>query len=96
MGDSLATVTPQGNWWTPSCGEWTSNEIDLSPFNGEIISIRFVAINDYGNSFFMDNIQIFDKNPNSIRENDLNLYLPKSKYWQFHYSINRQFTFIYI
>ena len=73
MGDSLATVTPQGNWWTPSCGEWTSNEIDLSPFNGEIISIRFVAINDYGNSFFMDNIQIFDKNPNSIRENDLNL-----------------------
>ena len=61
------------NWWTPSCGEWTSNEIDLSPFNGEIISIRFIAINDYGNSFFMDNIQIFDKNPNSIRENDLNL-----------------------
>ena len=61
MGDSLATVTPQGNWWTPNYDEWTSNEIDLSPFNGEIISIRFVAINDYGNSFFMDNIEMFDK-----------------------------------
>ena len=51
VGDSLATVTPQGSWWTPACGEWASNEIDLSAFNGEIISIRFVAVNDYGNNF---------------------------------------------
>ena len=50
----LATVTPQGTG--DANGMNVMKLIYL--FSGEIISIRFVAINDYGNSF-MDNIQIF-------------------------------------
>ncbi len=45
--------------WTPgSASDWRNEEIDLSTFLGENIMFRFVNINGYGNSTFVDNINV--------------------------------------
>ena len=59
-GTSLQTVPYVGSAWYPTCGSWKKDTLNLTNFglNGEIIMIRFTAINDYGNRFFMDNIKV--------------------------------------
>jgi len=64
FGPNLQTVPYVGNAWTPTCGSWIRDSIDLTSFglNGDTIMVRFVAINDYGNNFYLDNININGKN----------------------------------
>ncbi|MDX9751282.1 MAG: M36 family metallopeptidase [Flavobacteriales bacterium] len=58
-GDDLATAPPANSTWTPSnCGQWAHNTIDLSAYDGQQIFVRFVSVNGYGNSFFMDNVAV--------------------------------------
>jgi hypothetical protein len=46
--------------WTPSVpDDWRTEVIDLTPFEGENVIFRFVNINGYGNSTFIDNINVF-------------------------------------
>lgn len=71
-GDSLATAPDQSESWTPACGEWESMELDLAEFNGENITVSFVAINAYGNNFFLDNVQLIENNPMGVTENNWN------------------------
>lgn len=61
-GSALATVGDQGNWWEPTnCTDWSvNNMISLSAYIGDQVMIRFVAINGYGNNFYLDNINIVD------------------------------------
>ncbi len=47
------------NQWTPgSSSDWRNEEIDLSAFSGENVLFRFININGYGNSTFVDNINV--------------------------------------
>ena len=57
---------------TPTCGSWASDSINLSTWglNGDTIMVRFVAINDYGNHFYMDNININGQNILAIEEGE--------------------------
>ena len=61
--------------WYPTCGSWKTDTINLTNLglNGETIMIRFAAINDYGNRFFMDNVNINGTNisliPSLVSEN---------------------------
>ena len=59
-GSDLQTVPYVGNAWYPTCGSWEKDTLNLTSFglNGETIMIRFAAINDYGNRFFMDNVKV--------------------------------------
>ncbi|MBT4479050.1 MAG: PKD domain-containing protein [Flavobacteriales bacterium] len=59
-GTSLQTVPYVGSAWYPTCGSWKKDTLNLTNFglNGETIMIRFTAINDYGNRFFMDNVRV--------------------------------------
>ena len=63
FGPNLQTVPYVGNAWSPSCGSWISDSIDLTSFglNGDTIMVRFAAVNDYGNNFYLDNINITAK-----------------------------------
>jgi PKD repeat protein len=70
-GDELATVTAQ---WPPhsfepkpslaevfthiKSDEWRAEHIDLSPFAGKNIKIRFQTINQNGNNLFIDDVNI--------------------------------------
>lgn len=45
--------------WTPSsASDWRTETIDLAPYLGEYVQFRFVNINGYGNSTFIDNINV--------------------------------------
>ncbi|HAV54025.1 MAG TPA: peptidase S8, partial [Aequorivita sp.] len=45
--------------WTPnSASDWRTEMVDLAPYLGENVQFRFVNINGYGNSTFIDNINV--------------------------------------
>ena len=60
--DGLDLSTVSGyvtSTWTPtSAGDWRTENIDLTPYLGENVQFRFVNINGYGNSTFIDNINV--------------------------------------
>jgi PKD repeat protein len=57
----LATVGAIGSEYYPESGEdWITEYIDLTPFLGESIVIEFVDISGWGNSVFLDNINIVE------------------------------------
>lgn len=58
FGDTLTTVSNQQEWWEPGdCSDWSvGNIIDITDYVGEEVVIRFVAINGWGNNFYLDNI----------------------------------------
>tara|TARA_B100002052_G_scaffold71305_1_gene64635 strand:- start:12406 stop:15090 length:2685 start_codon:yes stop_codon:yes gene_type:complete len=69
-GTALQTTSYVNNAWYPTCGSWKTDSINLTNWglNGDTIKVRFVAINDYGNRFFMDNVKIDGQNILSINE----------------------------
>jgi hypothetical protein len=46
------------NWTPASAADWRNEPIDLTPFLGENVTFRFVNVNNYGNSTFVDNINV--------------------------------------
>ena len=53
----LATVPYTGSAWAPSsAANWRTEIVDLTTFVGENVLLRFININDYSNSTFLDNI----------------------------------------
>ena len=60
FGADLATTSYQSSVWFPTCDSWQTDTINLSSlgYNNDTIMLRFVAINDYGNQFYLDNINI--------------------------------------
>ena len=69
-GTTLQTTGYVNSPWYPSCGTWATDSLDLTAkgYNGDTIMLRFVAINDYGNRFFMDNVNINGQNILAIQE----------------------------
>jgi len=56
---ALATVPNQTAYYYAGSGaDWRAESVDLSPFAGQKIIIRFVSINGYGNSLYLDHIGI--------------------------------------
>jgi len=76
IGPDLQTVPYEGSAWSPTCGSWASDSINLSNWglNGDTIMVRFVAINDYGNHFYMDNVNINGQNILAIEEGESNTF----------------------
>ncbi|WP_034060440.1 S8 family serine peptidase [Lacinutrix jangbogonensis] len=84
-GLNLATVPYTNSAWTPnSIANWRTEIIDLTPYVGETILLRFININDYSNGTFIDNINLtkvvitlsVDEN---ILENAISVYPNPSK-----------------
>lgn len=75
-GADLATVDNQSSSWEPSsASDWRNEQIDLSDYIGEYVQFRFVNINGYGNSTFIDTINVsgvLGVNDNSL--NDITIY----------------------
>lgn len=55
--DDLITVPAQSGLFTPDeASQWRNEVIDLTPFIGDIVMIKFVNISGYGNNLHIDNI----------------------------------------
>ena len=46
------------NWTPAAASDWRNESIDLTAFVGENIIVRFVNVNGYGNSTYVDNINV--------------------------------------
>jgi hypothetical protein len=58
-GSVLATGTNTTSSWTPTtCTQWRLNDIDLSDYDGQVVIVRFTAINGYGNWLYLDNVTV--------------------------------------
>ncbi len=74
----LATVATQTTNWTPTgINDWRNDTIDLSAWNGNVVIFKFVNINGFGNSLFLDNIN-FDETSTGL--SDSPEYLPIEVY----------------
>ncbi len=75
-GTALQTTSYVNSPWYPTCGSWKTDSLDLTSFgyNGDTIMVGFVAINDYGNRFFMDNVNINGQNILVIEEGESNTF----------------------
>jgi hypothetical protein len=59
VGSALATTTATTSSYVPGdCSQWQNSDLDLSAYDGQRIIVRFSAINDYGNWFYLDNVQV--------------------------------------
>jgi len=75
-GTALQTTGYVNSPWYPTCGSWKTDSLDLTSFgyNGDTIMVGFVAINDYGNRFFMDNVNINGQNIITSLEDENNTF----------------------
>ncbi|NRA12287.1 MAG: S8 family serine peptidase [Crocinitomicaceae bacterium] len=67
-GSTLGTVPSTSGDWDPSAaGDWRNEVIDISSFPGNVM-FKFININGYGNSTYIDNINV--SSDLSINESD--------------------------
>ena len=55
---TLPNYNTTDNWQPLNAGHWRTEEIDLTPYLGQIIQFRFVNISGFGNSTYIDNINL--------------------------------------
>ena len=53
-GGSLPTFTPA------AASEWRQETVDLTPYRGRSVVIRFIGRNQYGNNLYLDNVLVND------------------------------------
>ena len=63
-GSALATVPDVSNVFFPAgANQWRNEKISLADYSGSAVVIKFVAVNGYGNSLFIDNINVQEITP---------------------------------
>lgn len=65
-GSSLSTAGATTSLFVPQTTDWVAVNIDLNAFAGEEIIVRFVGVSNYGNSLWLDDINISFKTVSSI------------------------------
>ncbi len=76
-GNTLKTRAAQGSSYTPSlASEWRLETVNLAPYaTSTNLLIKFVAISDYGNNLYVDDINIGTTSiMESITDNDVSIY----------------------
>ncbi|NBC05840.1 MAG: T9SS type A sorting domain-containing protein [Bacteroidetes bacterium] len=68
-GANFATTTAVQPFYVAAPGDWASDTIDLSAYDGTAeLNIRFTAQTDWGNNLYFDNINVSEQVVNSVDE----------------------------
>lgn len=61
-GIDLASVptTNTSNWEPTSANDWKNEVISLANYSDQVITLKFVNVNGFGNNIYLDNINIFN------------------------------------
>ena len=55
----LPTAAPQAAYFTPSAaGQWREETVDLSAYASQVVYLRFVTYNQYGNNLYLTNVRV--------------------------------------
>lgn len=98
-GATLATASSSTSQWAPAiASDWRQETIDLNAYVGGMAKVRFVSITGYGNSLYIDNIQVESINQvptasfqanvlvscnGQVNFTDLSINSPQSWFWDF-------------
>ncbi|QKG57623.1 PKD domain-containing protein [Hymenobacter sp. BRD128] len=56
---TLPTAATRGYLFIPkSAADWRQERLDLSPYAGRSVVVRFVGYNNFGNALYIDNVQV--------------------------------------
>ncbi len=66
--NTLPAVVNAFSFSPTAASQWRKDSVDLVPFAGQPVLIRFTDINDYGNNLFVDNINIDNNSTIGITE----------------------------
>lgn len=59
VGAALSSVSSQTTEFNPAASsQWRTQTIDLSAYANQVIKLKFVAYNGYGNNLYIDNVQM--------------------------------------
>ena len=96
-------VTSSEEFWKPlDQTEWLSHAVDLSDYAGEeSIRVAFLAVNDYGNNLYLDDIEFYTTAEDDIVKTALNSFVvypnPSSGQVKLTFNTNkRQKVMVYI
>lgn len=70
-GSALTNTTPISYSFAPSSSdpsEWRTEVASMTGFNVNEVIVKFVVTNDNGNNLYLDNVNLWQKNPNGINK----------------------------
>ncbi|PHI21726.1 peptidase S8 [Lewinellaceae bacterium SD302] len=65
---TLAGYNTTAQWAPAAAGDWRTESVDLADFENSNVSFRFVNINGYGNSTYLDNVNVVSDTISSVRQ----------------------------
>ncbi len=69
-GSAMMTAPPVTSAFIPSATQWKSVLVNMSAYAGNAnVLVKFVATSAYGNNLYIDNINLTQSNPTSVKAN---------------------------
>ena len=66
---TLSTATSSSTSWVPTAAQWKSVDLDMTSFIGQAnVYVKFKTVSGFGNSLFIDNVNIHYGSPVGINE----------------------------
>lgn len=53
-------ITNTSNWEPTNASDWKNEVISLADFSDQVITLKFINVNGFGNNLYLDNINIFN------------------------------------
>lgn len=57
-GSTLSTAPASSSAYTPTSSQWRTETVNLTPYVGNDVLIKFTAISGYGNNLYVDNVNL--------------------------------------
>ena len=92
-GAALATTADMTAEFVPTgAAQWRTETIDLSSYAGQVVKLKFVAYNGYGNNLYIDNVQLSTIAPLPVRMIDFKAVVTENQQVQLMWSTTSEYN----